>query len=309
MSHSQRTRRSSRRRPRPQPQQRPLVEPNAAGIDVGARQMYVAIPPDRDQEPVRVFSTFTQDLEALADWLLQRGITTAAMESTGVYWIPLYQILEDRGIKVCLTSARNMCNVPGRRTGLAGGCNTWIRWGCCGRRFVPSSRSARGALADAASRAAGGERLRSGSADAEIADADERTIASRDQRPDGGDGDGDRRRDPGAGSATRRSWRGCGGPRFAPARRRSANLWRGIGERSICSRSSRRGSSTAPSSGRSRSATARSRGRWGSSSHGWTPMSSLRRRGARSARRGGGSARGIFASTRAGRRIGSSGWT
>lgn len=106
----------SRRRPRPQPQQRPLVEPNAAGIDVGARQMYVAIPPDRDQEPVRVFSTFTQDLEALADWLLQHGITTAAMESTGVYWIPLYQILEDRGIQVCLTSARNMRNVPGRRT-------------------------------------------------------------------------------------------------------------------------------------------------------------------------------------------------
>src|ERR1017187_6431897 len=92
------------------------VEPNAAGVDVGAREMYVAVGPDRDPEPVRVFPTFTADLEALADWLLDRGITTVAMESTGVYWIPLYQILEDRGIRPCLVSARHMKNVPGRRT-------------------------------------------------------------------------------------------------------------------------------------------------------------------------------------------------
>lgn len=141
MSHSQRTRRSSRHRPKPQP----LVESAAAGIDVGARQMYVAVPDDRDPEPVRVFSTFTQDLEALAAWLLRCGITTAAMESTGVYWIPLYQILEERGIKVCLTSARNMRNVPGRRTDWQE-CQ-WLQYlhsvGCCGRRFVPNSRSAR----------------------------------------------------------------------------------------------------------------------------------------------------------------------
>ena len=97
-------------------QDRPLVEPNAAGIDVGAREMYVAIPPDRDPEPVRVFATFTADLEALADWLVDRGITTVAMESTGVYWIPLYQILEDHGIRACLVNARHMKNVPGRRT-------------------------------------------------------------------------------------------------------------------------------------------------------------------------------------------------
>lgn len=105
MSHSQRTRRRGRRRSKPQPQQRPLVEPNAAGIDVGARQMYVAVPEDRDPEPVRIFSSFTEDLEALADWLFDCGITTVAMESTGVYWVPLYQILADRGLKVCLTSA------------------------------------------------------------------------------------------------------------------------------------------------------------------------------------------------------------
>ena len=97
-------------------QDRPLIEPNAAGVDVGAREMYVAISPDRDSEPVRVFLTFTADLEALVQWLLERGITTVAMESTGVYWIPLYQMLEDRGIRVCLVNARHMKNVPGRRT-------------------------------------------------------------------------------------------------------------------------------------------------------------------------------------------------
>jgi transposase len=97
-------------------QDRPVLEPNAAGIDVGAREMYVAIPPDRDSEPVRVFETFTVDLEALVNWLIERGITTVAMESTGVYWIPLFQMLEDHGMRACLVNARHMKNVPGRRT-------------------------------------------------------------------------------------------------------------------------------------------------------------------------------------------------
>ena len=97
-------------------QDRPVLEPNAAGIDVGAREMYVAIPPDRDPEPVRVFETFTVDLESLVNWLIERGITTVAMESTGVYWIPLFQILEDRGVRACLVNARHMKKVPGRRT-------------------------------------------------------------------------------------------------------------------------------------------------------------------------------------------------
>ena len=86
-------------------QDRPVIEPNAAGIDVGAREMYVAIPPDRDPDPVRVFKTFTADLEALIDWLVERGITTVAMEATGVYWIPVYQMLEDRGVRACLVNA------------------------------------------------------------------------------------------------------------------------------------------------------------------------------------------------------------
>ena len=95
---------------------RPVLEPNAAGIDVGAREMFVAVPPGRDEHPVQVFATFTEDLERLADWLLQCGVTTVAMESTGVYWIPLYEILEQRGIRPCLVNARHMKNVPGRRT-------------------------------------------------------------------------------------------------------------------------------------------------------------------------------------------------
>jgi len=95
---------------------RPVLEPNAAGIDVGAREMFVAVPPGRDDNPVRVFTTFTDDLERLADWLAQCGVTTVAMESTGVYWIPLYDILEHRGIRPCLVNARHMKNVPGRRT-------------------------------------------------------------------------------------------------------------------------------------------------------------------------------------------------
>ena len=65
---------------------RPILEPNAAGIDIGAREIFVAVPSDRDEHPVRVFSTFTEDLQKMAKWLVSCGITTAAMESTGVYF-------------------------------------------------------------------------------------------------------------------------------------------------------------------------------------------------------------------------------
>jgi transposase len=95
---------------------KPIVEPNAAGIDVGARQMFVAVPPDREGDSVRVFDTFSEDLEKLAGWLKDCGVTTVAMESTGVYWIPLFEILERRGLKPCLVDTRHMKNVPGRRT-------------------------------------------------------------------------------------------------------------------------------------------------------------------------------------------------
>jgi transposase len=95
---------------------RPILEANAAGIDIGAREIFVAVPPDRDEHPVRVFSTLTEDLEKMARWLVGCGITTAAMESTGVYWIPPYDLLEQHGVKPCLVDARGMKNVPGRRT-------------------------------------------------------------------------------------------------------------------------------------------------------------------------------------------------
>ena len=94
----------------------PVLNPAAAGIDIGATDIYVAVRPDRDPEPVRSFSTFTEDLHRLADWLKACGIETVAMESTGVYWIPLFQILEARGFQVCLVNARYYQNVPGRRT-------------------------------------------------------------------------------------------------------------------------------------------------------------------------------------------------
>src|SRR6201987_728187 len=94
---------------------RPVLEPNAAGIDIGAREMFVAVPAGRDENPVRVFPTFTEDLECLVNWLIECGVTTAAMESTGVYWIPLYDLLEQRWIRPCLANVRHMKNVPGRR--------------------------------------------------------------------------------------------------------------------------------------------------------------------------------------------------
>jgi transposase len=94
----------------------PVMRPDAGGIDIGATEIFVAVPADRAAENVRSFPTFTQDLYALADWLKQCGVKTVAMESTGVYWIPLFQILEDRGIEVCLVNARHVKNVPGRRT-------------------------------------------------------------------------------------------------------------------------------------------------------------------------------------------------
>ena len=95
---------------------RPILEPNAAGIDIGAREIFVAVPPDRDEDPVQVFSTFTEDLERMAQWLVSCGVSTVAMESTGVYWIPLYDVLEKHGIRPCLVDAHGMKNVPGRRT-------------------------------------------------------------------------------------------------------------------------------------------------------------------------------------------------
>jgi transposase len=90
--------------------------PNAAGIDCGAAMHYVAVPADRDPTPVRSFTTFTAALHGLADWLTACGVTTVAMESTGVYWIPLFELLEARGLDVVLVNARHVKNAPGRKS-------------------------------------------------------------------------------------------------------------------------------------------------------------------------------------------------
>ena len=92
------------------------VFPNAAGIDVGASSHWVAVPRHLDDEPVREFGAVTDDLNALADWLLACGVDTVALESTGIYWIPVYEVLEQRGLKVWLVDARQMKYVPGRKS-------------------------------------------------------------------------------------------------------------------------------------------------------------------------------------------------
>lgn len=92
------------------------VHPDAAGIDIGSQFHVVAVSPDRDSEPVRSFQSFTGDLYRLADWLISMGITTVAMESTGIYWIPLFEILQSRGLEVVVVNARDVKHVPGRKT-------------------------------------------------------------------------------------------------------------------------------------------------------------------------------------------------
>src|SRR5205807_10100784 len=98
------------------PQHLQHINVNAAGIDIGAEQHMVAVPEGRDEVSVREFGTFTADLQAIADWLAQCGVTTVAMESTGVYWIPLFELLEQCGFEVKLVDARHVKNVSGRKS-------------------------------------------------------------------------------------------------------------------------------------------------------------------------------------------------
>jgi transposase len=93
-----------------------VVHPNAAGIDIASQMHYVAVPPDRDETPVRKFGSFTADLHEIAQWLKQCGIDTIAMESTGIYWVQLYLILEEYGFEVFLVNARQIKNVSGRKS-------------------------------------------------------------------------------------------------------------------------------------------------------------------------------------------------
>src|SRR3990172_3982170 len=102
--------------PEPTWSELPQIKAAAAGLDISVAEIVVCVPCDRADEPIRSFGTFTPDLCALADWLQACGIQTVAMESTGVYWIPLYELLEERGIEAFVVNARHLKNVPGRTT-------------------------------------------------------------------------------------------------------------------------------------------------------------------------------------------------
>src|SRR6266704_2048143 len=93
-----------------------VVHPDAAGIDIGNESHYVAVPPSRNSQPVRRFGCTTAELKAMAGWLKQCGIQTVAMQSTGVYWIAVFDILEEAGLEVYLVNARETKNLPGRKT-------------------------------------------------------------------------------------------------------------------------------------------------------------------------------------------------
>jgi transposase len=93
-----------------------IVHPDAAGIDVGGSEHWVAISPDRDPEPVRRFGCFTADLREMGQWLVQKGVRSVAMQSTGVYWMPVFEVLEQHGLEVYLVNARHTKNMPGRKS-------------------------------------------------------------------------------------------------------------------------------------------------------------------------------------------------
>jgi transposase len=93
-----------------------IVHPDAAGIDVGGSEHWVAVSSDRDPEPVRRFGCFTADLHEMAQWLVQKGVRSVALQSTGVYWMPLFEVLEQHGLEVYLVNARHTKNLPGRKS-------------------------------------------------------------------------------------------------------------------------------------------------------------------------------------------------
>lgn len=93
-----------------------VLHPHAAGLDIAAHEIGAVVPPDCDGQPVRAFGTFTVDLYRLVDWLVQCQINTVALASTGVYWIPIFEVLEARGVQVHVVNARHVKLVPGRKS-------------------------------------------------------------------------------------------------------------------------------------------------------------------------------------------------
>ena len=153
-----------------------ITHPNAAGIDIGSAAHFVAVPPDRDEEPVREFPSFTVALNAIADWLKACGVDTVAMESTGVYWIPLFELLESRGFTVLLVNARHVKNVSGRKSDVLD-CQ-WLQqlmtYGLLSGAFRPARPGMRAALAMAPARHAAAQPSTPRAAYAEGPDPDER---------------------------------------------------------------------------------------------------------------------------------------
>ena len=119
-----------------------VVHPHAAGIDVGNSAHYVAVRPDRDSQPVRRFECFTAELYRLADWFQSCGVKTVALQSTAVYWIPLYDILEERGFEVYLVNAQHTKNLPGRKSDVQE--SQWLlklhTYGLLNNSFQPPSK-------------------------------------------------------------------------------------------------------------------------------------------------------------------------
>jgi transposase len=158
-----------------------VVHPNAAGIDIGNESHFVAVPPAKDAEAVREFGSWTADLERMAAWLKSCGIETVAMQSTGVYWFAVYDVLEKHGLKVFLVNASHTKNLPGRKSDVQE--SQWLMklhtYGLLRNSFRPPDeiRPIRAVWRLGSARAGCGAQY---SAHAEIAHVDEHSVVQRD---------------------------------------------------------------------------------------------------------------------------------
>jgi hypothetical protein len=145
------------------------VHPDAAGIDIGNESHFVAIPPDRDATPIREFGSWTADLHKMASWLTEHGITTVALQSTGVYWIAVVEVLEQAGLEVYLVNARK--EPPGTQDDVQ---NEWIKAAYLRTVEIRSSTGRDPRQKTSGNAIAGSKWQQGGAAHAEGADDDER---------------------------------------------------------------------------------------------------------------------------------------
>ena len=213
------------------------VNLNAAGIDVGASSHFAAVSAGRAEPPVREFAAFTADLYRLADWLTECAVETVVMESTGVYWIPLFGALEERGFEVMLVDPRRIKNVSGRKTDVLG-----LPVAAAAARLRPAvgSLPSRGghpapARLPAPAGHAGGVRFSSHPAHAEGADPDERQAPARHQQHHRQDRHGNYRSHCGGASGIRDNWPNCATAGSGQTRRPSPGRCVDTGGRSTSS--------------------------------------------------------------------------